>query len=94
MNHSRRYTPVRCKKTLHGARRAQSKGGGVTKSARKFKPPLGSGRPWDPKGWVVLTRALTRNAILNTVSANESLVSAIVSEASVSDALLTNERCH
>ena len=30
----------------------------------------------------------------NTVSANESLVSAIVSEASVSDALLTNERCH
>ena len=44
--------------------------------------------------WVVLTRALTRNAIINTVSANESLVSAIVSEASVSDALLTNERCH
>ena len=44
--------------------------------------------------WVVLTRALTRNAILNTVSANESLVSGLVSEASVSDVLLTNERCH
>ena len=44
--------------------------------------------------WVVLTRALTRNAIINTVSVNESLVSALVSEASVSDVLLTNERCH
>ena len=44
--------------------------------------------------WVVLTRALTRNVIISTVSANESPVSALVSEASVSDVLLTNERCH
>ena len=44
--------------------------------------------------WVVLTRALTRNAIINIVSPNESLVSALVSEASVSDVFLTNERCH
>ena len=45
-------------------------------------------------GWVVLTRALTRNGMINIVSANESLVSALVSEASVRDLLLTNERCH
>ena len=54
----------------------------------------GSARAAYAPSWVVLTRALTRNAIINTVSVNESLVSAIVSEASVSGAFLTNERCH
>ena len=37
---------------------------------------------------------LTRNWIINTVSANESPVSVLVSQASDRDALLTNERCH
>ena len=45
-------------------------------------------------GWVVLTRALTRKEMLNTVSANEKLVSALVSDAFVSGVLPTNERCH
>ena len=48
----------------------------------------------DSSSWVVLTRALTRKEMFNTVSANENRVSAIVSEAFVSGVLPTNEGCH
>ena len=44
--------------------------------------------------WVVLTRALTRNAIMNLVRANEILASILVSVAFVSGVFLANERCH